>query len=211
MLATLKIRDLVLIEDVALDFAPGLNVLTGETGAGKSILLDALGLAAGARAGGRSSVRTGAQQGSAVAIFDLAPRHAALAVLQENGIPAEGEVILRRAISGDGRTRAFVNDEPVGVGLLRDLGGMLVEIHGQSDDRGLFDNSTHRRILDVFGGNEELVADVAIRFAEFERASLQLNELRRAAAAAAADADFVRHAADELSALGPEEGEEAQL
>jgi DNA repair protein RecN (Recombination protein N) len=211
MLATLKIRDLVLIEDVALDFAPGLNVLTGETGAGKSILLDALGLAAGARAGGRSSVRTGAQQGSAVAIFDLSLKHSAFAILEANGIPAEGEVILRRAITADGRTRAFVNDEPVGVGLLRDLGGMLVEIHGQSDDRGLFDTSTHRHILDAFGGNEALAATVAARFFELEAARTRLDELRKAAAAAAADADFVRHAASELSALGPEEGEETRL
>jgi len=211
MLATLKIRDLVLIEDVALDFAPGLNVLTGETGAGKSILLDALGLAAGARAGGRSSVRAGAQQGSAVAIFDLASKHAVFGILEANGIPAEGEVILRRAITADGRTRAFVNDEPVGVALLRDLGGMLVEIHGQSDDRGLFDNSTHRHILDAFGGNEALAANVAARFAEYEAARTKLDELRKVAAAAAADADFVRHAADELSALAPEAGEEARL
>jgi DNA repair protein RecN (Recombination protein N) len=157
MLATLKIRDLVLIEDVALDFAPGLNVLTGETGAGKSILLDALGLAAGARAGARSSVRTGASQGSAVAIFDLGKKHAAFALLKANDIPAEDEVILRRAITADGRTRAFANDEAVGVGLLRDLGGLLVEIHGQSDDRGLFDNATHRRVLDAFGQNEKSV------------------------------------------------------
>jgi DNA repair protein RecN (Recombination protein N) len=211
MLATLKIRDLVLIEDVALDFAPGLNVLTGETGAGKSILLDALGLAAGARAGGRSSVRTGAQQGSSVALFDLSPKHLAFAILEANGIPAEGEVILRRAITADGRTRAFVNDEPVGVGLLRDLGGMLVEIHGQSDDRGLFDTSTHRHILDAFGGHEQLAATVTGRFAELEAARARLEELRKAAAAAAADADFVRHAAAELSALAPEEGEEAKL
>jgi len=211
MLATLKIRDLVLIEDVALDFAPGLNVLTGETGAGKSILLDALGLAAGARAGGRSSVRNGAAQGSSVAIFDLAKDHAVFALLSQNDIPAEDEVILRRAITADGRTRAFVNDEPVGVGLLRDLGGMLVEIHGQSDDRGLFDNATHRRVLDAFGGNEKLAATVGERFAEFEAAAAQLDALKKAAAAAAADADFVRHAADELSALGPEEGEEARL
>ncbi|HEY2034969.1 MAG TPA: DNA repair protein RecN [Rhizomicrobium sp.] len=211
MLATLKIRDLVLIEDVALDFAPGLNVLTGETGAGKSILLDALGLAAGARAGGRSSVRNGAAQGSSVAIFDLEEDHAAFALIARNDIPAEGEVILRRAISADGRTRAFVNDEPVGVGLLRDLGGMLVEIHGQSDDRGLFDTSTHRQILDVFGAHEELVVTVAARFAELEAAKTRLDELRKAAAAAAADADFVRHAATELSALAAEEGEEAKL
>src|SRR5215469_3106471 len=116
MLANLKVRDLVLIEDVSLDFAAGMNVLTGETGAGKSILLDALGLAAGSRAGGRSSVRSGASQGSAV---------------------------------------AFVNDESIGVGLLRELGTVLVEIHGQADDRGLFDPSTHRKLLDAFGGHEE--------------------------------------------------------
>jgi DNA repair protein RecN (Recombination protein N) len=146
MLATLKVRDLVLIEDVTLDFAPGLNVLTGETGAGKSILLDALGLAAGARAGARSSVRTGASQGSAVAIFDLGKRHAAVTLAVENGIPADGEIILRRALTADGRTRGFINDEAVGVALLRDLGGMLVEIHGQADDRGLFDAATHRKL-----------------------------------------------------------------
>src|ERR1700742_2701535 len=206
MLATLKIRDLVLIEDVALDFAPGLNVLTGETGAGKSILLDALGLAAGARAGARSSVRTGAAQGSSVAIFDLGKKHAAFALLKANDIPADDEVILRRAITADGRTRAFANDEPVGVGLLRDLGGLLVEIHGQSDDRGLFDNATHRRVLDTFGGNEALAGEVAERFAAFEKARTRLEELRKAAAAAQADAEFIRHAANELSSLSPEEG-----
>src|SRR6202789_3326454 len=181
MLATLKIRDLVLIEDVALDFAPGLNVLTGETGAGKSILLDALGLAAGARAGGRSSVRKDAAQGSAVAIFDLPPRHASRGVIAQNGIPGEGETILRRTIAADGRTRAFVNDEPVGVGLLRDVGGLLVEIHGQSDDRGLFDASTHRRLLDAFGGNEALAAQTAAQFAELDRALAGVQDLRPAA------------------------------
>src|SRR5271168_446423 len=115
MLATLKVRDLVLIEDVALDFATGLNVLTGETGAGKSILLDALGLATGARAGQRSSVRQGASQGSAVAVFDLPDSHGARTLIADNGLVSDGEVILRRMISADGRTRAFVNDEPVGV------------------------------------------------------------------------------------------------
>jgi DNA repair protein RecN (Recombination protein N) len=211
MLATLKIRDLVLIEDVSLDFAGGLNVLTGETGAGKSILLDALGLAAGARAGGRSSVRQGAAQGSAVAIFDLAKGHAARALIDDNGIPSEGETILRRAITVDGRTRAFVNDEAVGVGLLRDLGVMLVEIHGQADDRGLFDAATHRRLLDAFGGHEPLAADVASRFAELDRVRAAADAIRKAAASAAADADFVRHAAKELSDFAPEEGEETRL
>src|SRR3974390_1870541 len=156
MLATLKVRDLVLIEDVTLDFAPGLNVLTGETGAGKSILLDAMGLAAGARAGARSTVRNGASQGSAVAVFELKKSHAALGLVAENGIASEGEVILRRVLGADGRTRAFVNDEPVGVGLLRELGELLVEIHGQADDRGLFDATTHRRLLDCFGGLDAL-------------------------------------------------------
>src|SRR6476659_9270053 len=138
MLATLKVRDLVLIEDVELEFSPGLNVLTGGTGAGNSILLDALGLAAGARAGVRASVRPGAQQGSATAIFDLHPAHPARALVAGNGIPPEGEMLLRRIVGADGRTRAFVNDEPVGVALLRDAGMLLVEIHGQADDRGLF-------------------------------------------------------------------------
>lgn len=211
MLATLKVRDLVLIEDVELDFLAGLNVLTGETGAGKSILLDALGLAAGARAGSRSSVRQGVQQGSAVAIFDLPGRHAARTALAENGIPAEGEIILRRTIAADGRTRAFINDESVGVGLLRDLGAMLVEIHGQTDDRGLFDAATHRELLDAFGGLEPLADQTAAAFAEFEKVRKEAEALRQAAASAAADLGYLRHTADELSALSPQAGEEQSL
>src|SRR5256885_16466744 len=131
MLGTLKIRDLVLIEDVALDFVGGLNVLTGETGAGKSILLDALGLATGARAGARSSVRSGASQGSATAIFDLPRKHEARALIADNGIAVDDEIILRRTLAGDGRTRAFLNDEPIGVALLRDLGSVLGALSGQ--------------------------------------------------------------------------------
>ena len=211
MLATLKVRDLVLIEDVALDFVPGLNVLTGETGAGKSILLDALGLAAGNRAGGRSSVRGEASQGSAVAIFDLAATHPARGLVTGNGILGDGEIILRRVITADGRTRAFVNDEPVGVTLLRDLGAMMVEIHGQSDDRGLFDTATHRRLLDASGGHEALLAAVAGRFSDWDGARSDVEALRRAARSAAADADYLRHTVDELSALAPEKGEEERL
>jgi DNA repair protein RecN (Recombination protein N) len=211
MLATLKIRDLVLIEDVSLDFAGGLNVLTGETGAGKSILLDALGLATGTRAGTRSSVRPGAAQGSATAIFDLPPRHDARALVAENGFVADGEIILRRVLSGDGRTRAFLNDEPIGVALLRELGGGLVEIHGQSDDRGLFDNATHRRLLDVFGGHAELASEVSAKFQQLERLRAEIESLRRSAEETSREAEFLRHAVDDLSALAPEEGEEAQL
>ncbi len=131
--------------------------------------------------------------------------------LTENGIPASDDLILRRTISADGRTRAFVNDEPVGVGLLRDLGGMMVEIHGQSDDRGLFDTATHRRLLDAFGGHEALAAKTAELFSVLEFARATLDGLRHAAAGAAADAEFLRHAADELSSLGAEEGEEESL
>jgi DNA repair protein RecN (Recombination protein N) len=211
MLATLKVRDLVLIEDISLDFAAGLNVLTGETGAGKSILLDALGLAAGSRGGGRSSVRSGASQGSAVAIFDLPELHAARLLISNNGIACDGEIILRRIISADGRTRAFVNDEPVGVGLLHDVGMELVEIHGQADDRGLFDSATHRKLLDAFGAHEQLAREVAVRFAEVERLRAEADVLRRATAANVAEFDYLQHAVKELSDLAPEEGEEAEL
>ena len=211
MLSTLKIRDLVLIEDVALEFGGGLNVLTGETGAGKSILLDALGLATGGRAGARSSVRTGALQGSATAIFELPEKHEVRVRLLDNGLSADDEVILRRTLSADGRTRAFLNDEPIGVALLRDIGSDLVEIHGQADDRGLFDGATHRKLLDTFGGHGALAADVVMRWRSLENLRADVEELRCNAEAASREAEFLRHAVDELSALAPDEGEEASL
>ncbi|HEX4859622.1 MAG TPA: DNA repair protein RecN [Rhizomicrobium sp.] len=211
MLAALTVRDIVLIESAALEFAPGLNVLTGETGAGKSILLDALGLAAGGRGGGRAQVRPGAAQGSAVAVFEPAPKHPAFALLAEQDLAADAEIVLRRTLAADGRTRGFVNDAPVGVGLMKDLGAMLLEIHGQADDRGLFDVATHRGLLDAFGGHEALAGETAARFAELDRARKEEADLKRLAAEAAADADYVRGAADELSALAPEKGEEASL
>ena len=211
MLAALTVRDIVLIESAALEFAPGLNVLTGETGAGKSILLDALGLAAGGRGGGRAQVRPGAVQGSAVAVFEPAPKHPAFALLAEQDMPAEAEIVLRRTLAADGRTRGFVNDAPVGVGLMKDLGAMLLEVHGQADDRGLFDVATHRGLLDAFGAHGALVGETAAHFAELDRARRAEADLKRMAAEAAADADYVRGAADELSALAPEKGEEASL
>jgi DNA repair protein RecN (Recombination protein N) len=186
-------------------------VLTGETGAGKSILLDALGLATGARASARSTVRHGAPQGSAAAIFDLPRRHAARVLMAENGFPVEDEIILRRTLAGDGRTRAFLNDEPIGVALLRDLGSELVEIHGQTDDRGLFDSATHRRLLDAFGGHGALASDVAARWQTLKTLRADLDGLRRTAEAASREAEFLRHAVDELSALAPHEGEEERL
>ncbi|GAA0546868.1 DNA repair protein RecN (Recombination protein N) [Rhizomicrobium palustre] len=209
MLAALSVRDIVLIEAASLEFAPGLNVLTGETGAGKSILLDALGMATGGR--GRAAVRPGAAQGSATALFDPPAKHSARMLLAEQSIPAEGEIVLRRTLSSEGRTRGFVNDEPVGVGLLKDLGSALLEVHGQSDDRGLFDSATHRALLDAFGGHEALVAEVAKQFAAYDTARIAAEELKRLQATAMADAEYVKQAVDELSALDAEEGEEEAL
>ncbi|MDE1987036.1 MAG: DNA repair protein RecN [Alphaproteobacteria bacterium] len=211
MLAALTVRDIVLIESAALEFAAGLNVLTGETGAGKSILLDALGLAAGGRGGGRANVRPGAGQGSATAVFEPPARHPARNLLADQSIPVDGEIVLRRTLAADGRTRGFVNDEPVGVALLKDIGASLLEVHGQTDDRGLFDNATHRALLDAFGAHEDLADDVSARFAAYDAARARLEELRRIQATAAADADYVKQAVDELSALDAQEGEETSL
>jgi DNA repair protein RecN (Recombination protein N) len=209
MLAALTVRDIVLIEQAALEFAPGLNVLTGETGAGKSILLDSLGLAVGSR--GRAGVRAGAAQGAATAVFDPAAGHASRALLTEQAMGSEGEIVLRRALAADGKSRAFINDEAVGVGLLKELGGLLLEVHGQADDRGLFDNATHRGLLDSFGDLGELARKVAVRHAERESARQALAVLEARAAEAARNADFVRAAAKELSTFAPEEGEEESL
>lgn len=209
MLAALTVRDIVLIEAAALEFSAGLNVLTGETGAGKSILLDALGLAAGAR--GRVAVRPGASQASATAVFEPSANNPVHALLSAQAIATEGEVVLRRTLTADGRTRAFVNDEPVGVAFLRDAGAALVEVHGQADDRGLFDVSTHRGMLDAFAAHDALLHETASTFAAFATARNELARVRAAAAAAAADAGFVLHAVKELNALQAEVGEESRL
>jgi DNA repair protein RecN (Recombination protein N) len=212
MLSALTIRDIVLIEQAALEFAPGLNVLTGETGAGKSILLDSLGLAAGGPSsgkGGRAAVRAGAQGGAATAVFDPPPHHPARALLKAQDMAAEGEIVLRRSLAADGKSRAFVNDEAVGVGLLKDLGGLLLEVHGQQDDRGLFDTATHRTLLDGFGRLD--TAPVAAAHAALMGARGRLADLQALAARAAAEADFVRAAARELSDFGACAGEEEKL
>jgi DNA repair protein RecN (Recombination protein N) len=209
MLAALTVRDIVLIEQASLEFAPGLNVLTGETGAGKSILLDSLGLAIGAR--GRAGVRPGAAQGSATAIFDPAPRHASRALLNDQAMDCEGEIVLRRSLAADGKSRAFINDQAVGVGLLKDLGGLLLEVHGQSDDRGLFDVATHRGLLDSFGGLEAQAGAVAQLYAAWDAARAALAALKARAAEAQRNADFVRAAAAELSDFAPVIGEEESL
>src|SRR5471032_1564129 len=209
MLAALTIRDIVLIEQAALEFAPGLNVLTGETGAGKSILLDSLGLAVGGR--GRATVRAGAAQGSATAVFDPAPKHGSRALLAEQAMTSDGEIVLRRSLGADGKSRAFINDEAVSVGLLKDLGGLLLEVHGQADDRGLFDVATHRGLLDAFGGLEAQAKIVGTLYAEWDAARNMLAELKARAAEAQKNADYVRAAAAELSDFAPEAGEEESL
>jgi len=211
MLAALTVKDIVLIESASLEFARGLNVLTGETGAGKSILLDALGLAAGGRGQGRATVRPGTTQGSATAIFEAPMDHGARDLLTAQSIACDQEIVLRRTLSSDGRTRAFVNDEAVGVALLKDVGATLLEVHGQADDRGLFDASTHRRLLDAFGHHEALARDVSARFVFLERAREEAGRLEAETATALADAEYVKASAKELQLLGPEPGEEVQL
>ena len=209
MLAALTIRDIVLIEQAALEFAPGLNVLTGETGAGKSILLDSLGLAVGSR--GRAAVRPGAAQGSATAIFEPEKAHAVWALLADQAMEGSEEIVLRRTLAGDGRSRAFVNDQPVGVSLLKDVGSLLLEVHGQQDDRGLFDTATHRGLLDGFGSLNGDTQTVALLHGEWSAARAALEDLKALAERAQAEADFVRAAATELSDFAPEAGEEERL
>jgi DNA repair protein RecN (Recombination protein N) len=210
MLVRLSIRDIVLIEHLDVDLAPGLSVLTGETGAGKSILLDAFALALGGR-GDQSLVRHGAAQGQVTAVFDIGARHAARRVLREAEIPDDGEIIVRRVQYGDGRTRAFVNDQPVSAQILRQLGARLVEIHGQHDDRAFVEPATHRALVDAYGRLDALVAEVADRHGAWREAQDGLNRHRARVEAARREADFLRHAVEELGKLKPEPGEEGEL
>ncbi len=210
MLARLSIRDIVLIERLDIDFSKGLAVLTGETGAGKSILLDAFALALGGR-GDAGLVRHGAEQGQVTAVFDVPKKHPAAAILRENGLDDTGEMILRRVQFADGRTRAFLNDQTISVQTLKAIGASLVEIHGQHDERALVDTATHRRLLDAFAGLEKNVAAVEDLW-ETRRAARQALEAHcESMARAARDADYLRHASDELIALAPQDGEETQL
>lgn len=210
MLTSLDIVDIVLIRKVTLGFAPGLAVLTGETGAGKSILLDALGLALGRRADA-GLVRAGADQGVVTACFHPAADHPVHALLRERGLPADGEVILRRIVRADGGSRAFVNDQAVSVGLMKELGDMLVEVQGQHDARGLMDVARHREILDEAAGAGPLLAAVRGAHAQRQEAASVLAGLERDLAAARAEEEWLRHAVAELDALDPQPGEEEEL
>ena len=210
MLTALSIRDVVLIERLDLQFGPGLTVLTGETGAGKSILLDSLGLSLGARAE-QGLVRDGAEQASVAACFTVEPGHAALSLLAEQGVELEDEVVLRRVVSKDGRSRATVNDQPVSVGLLRRAGALLVEVQGQHDQMGLADPAGHAALLDNFAGNEALRRAAGKAWSGWRTAETDLDKARTEIAEAAREEDWLRHAAEELSVLAPEEGEEERL
>jgi DNA repair protein RecN (Recombination protein N) len=209
VLRSLEIRDVLIIDRLELEFQPGLNVLTGETGAGKSILLDALGFVLGWR-GRAELVRQGAEQGSVTAVFDLPTGHAARAVLAEAGIEAEdNELILRRVNTVDGRKTAWVNDRRVSGEVLRDLSETLVELHGQQDDRGLLNPRGHRALLDAFAGLDLGACRAAWRAQAQARTALDGAEV--ALAAARKEEDFLRHAVAELDKLNPEPGEEAAL
>lgn len=210
MLSTLSVRNIVLIDQLDLGFERGLTVLTGETGAGKSILLDALTLALGGR-GDAALVREGTESGQVVAVLHLPQSHPARVLLRENEIADDAEIILRRVQYADGRTRAFINDQPVSAGLLKSVGALLVEIHGQHDDRALVDAATHRALLDAFGGYEAELAAVSQTHAALVAAERAVDAQRARVEKAARDEDYARHVVDELSALKPEPGEEAGL
>lgn len=212
MLTALSVRNIVLIDALDAEFDAGLCALTGETGAGKSILLGALGLAAGERAD-RAQVGTGHEEGSATATFDVPRGHALGEVLKEAGIDAEPgeELILRRRVTADGRSQAWINDQPASVGLLRRIGETLVEVHGQHDGRGLLDPKTHRGLLDEFAQNGSARTAVAAAWQQLSEARARLRELEDSRKTAVEQEAFLRHALEELDLLEPSRGEEAVL
>jgi DNA repair protein RecN (Recombination protein N) len=210
MLVRLSIRDIVLIESLDLDFGRGLTTLTGETGAGKSILLDAFMLALGGR-GDASLVRAGCEQGQVTAVFDLTPDHPAHLAAREFGLTSEDELVLRRVQAADGRTRAFVNDQPATAQALRAIGRELVEIHCQHDDRALVDPNAHRDLVDAHGGLLAQANDVRAKHSAWQHARRALADEEARIAKARAEADYLRHAHEELTTLAPLDGEEETL
>jgi len=211
MLCRLSIRDVVLIEKLDLEFSQGLSVLTGETGAGKSILLDSLSLALGSRSEARM-VRHGAAQASVTAEFSLPADHSVFALLNEHGLDLGGEhLMLRRLLGEDGRSRAFINDQSVSVGLLRQIGDEMVEIHGQFDNHRLLNPATHMGLLDAHGGHDALLTAVKSTHHVWRETVTERKRAEAALITAREDEDFLRHAVEELRTLNPQEGEEESL
>lgn len=210
MLVGLSIRDIVLIDKLELEFDSGLWALTGETGAGKTILLDALGLATGGRAD-RSLIRGGQKQGLAAAEFAIEPCHPAWTVLERHGLGTGPQLILRRVQTADGRSRAFVNDQPVSVSILKEIGDWLIEVHGQQDDRVLFNTGLHRDLLDAFGGLRSLARRVGLAHGELEASRKMLTEEEERIRAILAESDTLQHAVEEIDRLSPAVDEEQKL
>ncbi|MEP2726081.1 AAA family ATPase, partial [Roseibium sp.] len=210
MLVTLAIRDIVLIDRLDLDFSNGMSVLTGETGAGKSILLDSLSLAIGGR-GDADLVRHGESQGQVTGVFDVPGDHAVRQLLRENDVEDDGDIILRRVQTSDGRTRAFVNDQPVSVGLMKQAGALLVEIHGQHDDRALVDPESHRQLVDSFAGLHDDVERVGDAYSTYRQAEKAVRDHTARIETARQEADYLKAAVDELTRLAPVGGEEEDL
>lgn len=210
MLIQLSIRDIVLIERLDLSFEKGLSVLTGETGAGKSILLDSLSLALGGRGDG-GLVRHGLDKGQVTAVFDVPGQHPVRLLLRENGLDDDGDLIFRRVQSADGRTKASINDQPVSVQLMRQAGQMMVEIHGQHDDRALVDINAHRTLLDAFTGLTDEVVRLGELYKTWRDAERALKTHKARVEAAAREADYLRASVEELEALRPRDGEEDEL
>jgi DNA repair protein RecN (Recombination protein N) len=210
MLTALSIRDVVLIERLDLHFFAGLTTLTGETGAGKSILLDSLGLALGARAD-TGLIRSGADQAVVTAVFSVAEGHPAMALLQEQGLDGGEDIVLRRIVTRDGRSRALANDQPVGIALLKRLSSQLIEVQGQHEQVGLADPANHLALLDAFDVPAHARAQVAAHFKAWKETASRLKAAEQKIAEAARDEELLRFAVDELSLLNPQSGEEEQL
>lgn len=210
MLTLLHIRNVVLIDQMSLDFRAGLSALTGETGAGKSILLDSLGLALGARADA-GLVRKGTDQAVVSAEFHLDDDHPVFSVIEEQGIAAQSPLILRRILGSDGRSRAYINDEPVSISFLKEVGEALVDIHGQFETYGLLNPATHREMLDLYAGHMSVLRDMAAAYQAVKMHETALAEAKDAASRAAENEAYLRACVAELEKLDPQEGEEAEL
>ncbi len=210
MLTALSIRDIVLIDKLDLEFSSGMSVLTGETGAGKSILLDSLALALGAR-GDAGLVRQGQAHGQISAIFEVSSDHVAQKTISENDISCNSEIILRRIQTNDGRTRSYINDQPVSASLLKSVGMELVEIHGQHDERALIDPGNHLNLLDAFGDLESEVKEVNDAWKHAKKLIQEYEDIKLRIETNVREVEFLKSSVEELSNLAPKEGEDVQL